>query len=155
MMRVVYSCSFCSLLSALAALENQRQKERIRYMGHDIIRAQPGQLPPDPQRPGQSYLMRIGRCLAAHTALIACAVSPVPVVGLSAGVSLFPTLSPCPAMPFFQPFPVTSCHAASSEAHMPSPVRRFPRPAASFGSKLPWTFPLAFHLTVPSDAERD
>jgi putative transposase len=30
-----------------------------------------------------------------------------------------------------------------------------PGPVASFGSKLPWTLPLAFHLTVASDAERD
>ena len=55
----------------------------------------------------------------------------------------------------FQPVTVTRRHAASSEVHLRSPVRCFPSPVASFGSKLPWTLPLAFHPTVTSDAERD
>src|SRR5213083_1316197 len=50
---------------------------------------------------------------------------------------------------------MTRCHAASSKVHLHSSVRFSPGPVASFGSKLPWTLPLAFHLTVASDAERD
>jgi hypothetical protein len=55
----------------------------------------------------------------------------------------------------FQPVTVTRRHAASAEVYLRSPVRCFPSPVASFGSKLPWTLPLAFHPTVTSDAERD
>jgi hypothetical protein len=51
--------------------------------------------------------------------------------------------------------PVTRRHAASSKVHLHSSFQSSPRPVASFGSKLPWTLPLAFHFTVPSDAERD
>src|SRR5260370_29473718 len=50
---------------------------------------------------------------------------------------------------------MTRRHAASSKVHLHSSVRFSPCPVASFGSKLPWTLPLAFHLTVISDAERD
>src|SRR5438067_7718646 len=50
---------------------------------------------------------------------------------------------------------MTRCHAASSKVHLPSSVRFSPGPVASFGLKLPWTLPLAFHPTVTSDAERD
>src|SRR3989441_8503339 len=50
---------------------------------------------------------------------------------------------------------MTRCHAASSKVHLHSSFRFSPCPVASFGSKLPWTLPLAFHLTVASDAERD
>src|SRR6266567_6441892 len=50
---------------------------------------------------------------------------------------------------------MTRCHAASSKVHLHSSVRFSPCPVASFGSKLPWTLPLAFHPTVTSDAERD
>jgi len=55
----------------------------------------------------------------------------------------------------FQPFTVTSCHAALSGVQLPSSFQSSPGPVASFGSKLPWTLPLAFHLIVASDAERD
>ena len=51
--------------------------------------------------------------------------------------------------------PMTGCHAASSKVHLHSSFRFSPCPVASFGSKLPWTLPLAFYLTVASDAERD
>src|SRR6266516_5173558 len=50
---------------------------------------------------------------------------------------------------------MTRCHAASSKVHLHSSVRFSPCPVASFGSRLPWTLPLAFHPTVTSDAERD
>src|SRR3989441_6346922 len=50
---------------------------------------------------------------------------------------------------------MTRCHAASSKVHLHSSFRFSPCPVASFGSKLPWTLPLAFHPTVTSDAERD
>src|SRR5436190_4536670 len=50
---------------------------------------------------------------------------------------------------------MTRRHAASSKVHLHSSVRFSPCPVASFGSKLPWTLPLAFHPTVASDAERD
>src|SRR5205807_6095651 len=50
---------------------------------------------------------------------------------------------------------MTRRHAASSKVHLHSSVRFSPCPVASFGSKLPWTLPLAFHPTVTSDAERD
>jgi hypothetical protein len=50
---------------------------------------------------------------------------------------------------------MTRRHAASSKVHLHSSVRFSPCPVASFGSKLPWTLPLAFHFTVTSDAERD
>jgi hypothetical protein len=50
---------------------------------------------------------------------------------------------------------MTWCHAASSKVHSSSSFQFSPSPVASFGSKLPWTLPLAFHPTVTSDAERD
>ncbi len=50
---------------------------------------------------------------------------------------------------------MTRRHAASSKVHLHSSVRFSPGPVASFGSKLPWTLPLAFHPAVTSDAERD
>src|SRR2546421_12080396 len=50
---------------------------------------------------------------------------------------------------------MTRRHAASSKVHLHSSVRFSPGPVASFGSKLPWTLPPAFHPTVTSDAERD
>src|SRR6266568_9077654 len=50
---------------------------------------------------------------------------------------------------------MTRRHAASSKVHLHSSVRFSPGPVASFGSKLPWTLPLAFHPSVTSDAERD
>src|SRR5258708_38438308 len=65
-----------------------------------------------------------------------------------------PTFQASQSSPF-QPVTVTRRHAASSEIHLRSPVRCFPSPVASFGSKLPWTLPLAFHPAVTSDAERD
>src|SRR6266852_5785815 len=65
-----------------------------------------------------------------------------------------PTFQTSQSSPF-QPVTVTVRHAASSDVHLRSPVRCFPSPVASFGLKLPWTLPLAFHPTVTSDAERD
>ncbi len=65
-----------------------------------------------------------------------------------------PTFQTSQSSPF-QPVTVTGRHAASSDVHLRSPVRCFPSPVASFGLKLPWTLPLAFHPTVTSDAERD
>ncbi len=50
---------------------------------------------------------------------------------------------------------MTRRHAASSKVHLHSSVRFSPCPVASFGWKLPWTLPLAFHPAVTSDAERD
>src|SRR6266550_874553 len=69
----------------------------------------------------------------------------------------------CDSSAHTDPFPfiiviavsMTRCHAASSKVHLHSSVRFSPCPVASFGSKLPWTLPLAFHPTVTSDAERD
>src|SRR5712692_2430360 len=65
-----------------------------------------------------------------------------------------PTFQTSQSSPF-QPVTVTGRHAASSDVHLRSPLRCFPSPVASFGLKLPWTLPLAFHPTVTSDAERD
>jgi hypothetical protein len=50
---------------------------------------------------------------------------------------------------------MTVSDAASSKVHLHSSFQFSPGPVASFGSKLPWTLPLAFHPTVTSDAERD
>lgn len=50
---------------------------------------------------------------------------------------------------------MTWSNAASSKVHLYSSFQSSPSPVASFGSKLPWTLSLAFHLTVTSDAERD
>jgi len=50
---------------------------------------------------------------------------------------------------------MTRRHAASSKVHLHSSFQFSPGPVASFGWKLPWTLPLAFHPTVTSDAERD